>query len=315
MAYGNQWMNPALYKNMNNEQVDWANLAQQWIKMKETTPAMPPGQLGRLTTCEPSVHGPNHSIDAQNLSNVTGPNITHGDHNVPIPFTGNNAEKPSAWNTWTWQQQQQWNWNWASSSSVPPTKTHIMESVNPNRPPYIAPPILTEPPPSFPVISSNKHQFPTNNFWPGPNTRIPPPIESDQWNKPNLISSLDDRIQDPSYIDAAKRKQLPAWIREGLEKMEREKRRKMEQEQFFNEPDYSSFNNENVSQELQHSPHNYDNDTQMVDDENDHDSSDYNNDTETRKTEFVRNDSTPLIPRKTKAQIWEDTVIQFITFY
>jgi len=52
--------------------------------------------------------------------------------------------------------------------------------------------------------------------------------------------------------DAAKRKQLPAWIREGLEKMEREKRRKMEQEQFFNEPDYSSFNNENVSQELQH---------------------------------------------------------------
>jgi len=43
-------------------------------------------------------------------------------------------------------------------------------------------------------------------------------------------------------------------------------------------------------------------------------SSDYINYTEPKKTEFVKNDSTPLIPRKTKAQIWEDTVIQFLTF-
>lgn len=50
--------------------------------------------------------------------------------------------------------------------------------------------------------------------------------------------------------DAAKRKQLPAWIREGLEKMEREKRRKIEQEQSFSEPDYSSYTNENVTQEV-----------------------------------------------------------------
>jgi len=30
--------------------------------------------------------------------------------------------------------------------------------------------------------------------------------------------------------DAAKRRQLPAWIREGLEKMEREKQRQLEKE-------------------------------------------------------------------------------------
>jgi len=41
---------------------------------------------------------------------------------------------------------------------------------------------------------------------------------------------------------------------------------------------------------------------------------DYTNDNEPRKTEFVQNDLSPLIPRKTKAQIWEDTVIQFLTF-
>lgn len=32
-------------------------------------------------------------------------------------------------------------------------------------------------------------------------------------------------------VDAAKRKTLPAWIREGLEKMEREKQKKLEKEQ------------------------------------------------------------------------------------
>lgn len=50
--------------------------------------------------------------------------------------------------------------------------------------------------------------------------------------------------------DAAKRKQLPAWIREGLEKMEREKRRKIEQKQSFGESDYSNSINENFIQEL-----------------------------------------------------------------
>ena len=35
----------------------------------------------------------------------------------------------------------------------------------------------------------------------------------------------------PDILDAAKRKTLPVWIREGLEKMEREKQKKMEKEQ------------------------------------------------------------------------------------
>jgi len=33
-----------------------------------------------------------------------------------------------------------------------------------------------------------------------------------------------------SYADAAKRRQLPAWIREGLEKMEKEKQKAVEKE-------------------------------------------------------------------------------------
>lgn len=33
-----------------------------------------------------------------------------------------------------------------------------------------------------------------------------------------------------TYVDAVKRRTLPAWIREGLEKMEREKQKKLEKE-------------------------------------------------------------------------------------
>lgn len=36
-------------------------------------------------------------------------------------------------------------------------------------------------------------------------------------------------------LDAAKRKNLPAWIREGLEKMEKEKQKKEEREKFLME--------------------------------------------------------------------------------
>lgn len=50
----------------------------------------------------------------------------------------------------------------------------------------------------------------------------------------------------------------------------------------------------------------------MIDDELEHNSPDYINDSGSRKSEFVNNDTSPLIPRKTKAQIWEDTVIQLI---
>lgn len=72
-----------------------------------------------------------------------------------IYFPGNNIEKPKAWNSWTWQQQQQWNWNWNSSSTAPSIKAPIIESVNSLRPSFV-PPILSEPPPYFPMMTSNK---------------------------------------------------------------------------------------------------------------------------------------------------------------
>lgn len=110
----------------------------------------------------------------------------------------------------------------------------------------------------------------------------------------------------------------------------------MEREQSFDESENSTYSNENVSQELHHvksfhylfltfnninnnclqSPNNFDHEIQLIDDDIEQDSADdYNNDAELKKNEFMKmNDPSPLIPRKTKAQIWEDTVIQFIKF-
>lgn len=58
--------------------VDWASLAQQWIKMKETPPTMPPGQQVRIPTSEP-----------QNPSNIAAAatNKTFSDHNITSPVT------------------------------------------------------------------------------------------------------------------------------------------------------------------------------------------------------------------------------------
>jgi len=69
-------------------------------------------------------------------------------------------ERPRACNTWTWQQQQQSIWNWASTSTVPPTKAPVTESVNSLRPSFV-PPILSEPPPCFPMLTPTR-PFPPN---------------------------------------------------------------------------------------------------------------------------------------------------------
>lgn len=53
--------------------MDWASLAQQWIKMKETTPVVQPGQQIKPAACE---------------SNIPASSKTLGGHNVSGPVTG-----------------------------------------------------------------------------------------------------------------------------------------------------------------------------------------------------------------------------------
>jgi len=70
--------------------VDWANLAQQWIKMKETSPAISPGQQVNSPLSEHSLHKLGQHVDLapQNLSNVAAvTNKIFSDHNIASPVT------------------------------------------------------------------------------------------------------------------------------------------------------------------------------------------------------------------------------------
>lgn len=66
--------------------MDWASLAQQWIKMKETPPPMLPGQQDRISNSEYAL--PGQRIEPQNLLNMTAVmNTTLNDHIIATPVT------------------------------------------------------------------------------------------------------------------------------------------------------------------------------------------------------------------------------------
>lgn len=68
--------------------VDWASLAQQWIKMKETAPVMPHGSQGRTTNESKLIGAYQPIIDPQNSSHLSTQNKTLGNHSVPSSITG-----------------------------------------------------------------------------------------------------------------------------------------------------------------------------------------------------------------------------------
>lgn len=236
-----QWsmsMNPAYYQNMANANVDWAALAQQWIQMKET---LPPEQMAMLPQAPPPPQISHEEFRNQqeivqeekgeapmevekdeefmteitNFSNIVPmsgqPQIPSWNNSVP-PFNTNVPTVPAQFNIanhiggWKHPAWQVW------EITPPPPSTS---------------PVLSKPPPLCPELegyqakkrwakATNNHQMPA-----------PPPPSMDP------IESEDGF--DCETIDAAKRKILPAWIREGLEKMEREKHREEERQKMEEE--------------------------------------------------------------------------------
>ncbi|EFN80678.1 Splicing factor, arginine/serine-rich 18 [Harpegnathos saltator] len=254
--YPTQWaLNPSAYQNMSNDQVDWAALAQQWIKMKETIvpPAPPPPAIN--TIC-PGNDG----------SGEAPMDMDTKDDDVPPAPPAPNISGSEAWNQWN-----QWdNWNSSTSgtgnwewSGVPPPGVTVGPDGKPIGLPAVpvippAPTISTTtdfntPPPAPSMYSYNSvspaqsYNQVTNAYWSGepPNT-VPsqPPGFMKGIRHMNRASHMrgidparcrDDREKTPeedttTTIDAAKRRQLPAWLREGLEKMEKEKQKAVERE-------------------------------------------------------------------------------------
>ncbi|XP_078039422.1 uncharacterized protein LOC144471343 isoform X1 [Augochlora pura] len=255
--YPTQWaLNPSAYQNMSNDQVDWAALAQQWIKMKETVvpPAPPP------PTINPICSGTDGSGEAPMDMDTKDDDIPPA---PPAPTISGSAESWTQWNQWG-----HWNssgsgagtWEW---TGVPPPGVSIGSDGKPMGIPTVpvippAPTISTTsefnvPPPAAPALYSYNSVPPTqpysqvSSYWSGePPATIPPqppPFmkgvrhtnRTPHMRPIDNVRCREDREKTPeedttTTIDAAKRRQLPAWIREGLEKMEKAKQKAVERE-------------------------------------------------------------------------------------
>lgn len=227
-----QWsmsMNPAFYANTPNSNVDWAQLAAQWIHMRET---LPPDQLSLFPDAPPppTISLLDHSSDdvgsrLQDEEKGEAPMEVEKDDDDMIPgfdnvihqsvpmiapqpplipqwnsaFGGNNVTNTNSgtWRNPAWQ---------------------MFEATQPVSQANTAPP-LNKPPPLCPELQGYTT---SRKRWAN---RSP---NRDAFVTPIPVQTTEDNNDEDETLDAAKRKTLPAWIREGLEKMEREKQREEE---------------------------------------------------------------------------------------
>uniref|UniRef100_T1J1N7 Arginine/serine-rich protein PNISR n=1 Tax=Strigamia maritima TaxID=126957 RepID=T1J1N7_STRMM len=232
-----QWpLQPSMFQNIPHEQIDWAALAQQWIQMRET--------MGGPSNDQPpmlggTVHAPPRPVD--------------GNKPMKLENTddGSNSQDTSAF--------RQGDWNYWNVNTPPPPPPAWNSSLHTNE--------AKESLPHYEFgqahgnqgfaaqsydynhgsdqygynqVYGEQNQF--NQYWPGgggqSNAVFPRKEHRLQISeREGIVPSRDDEdmIALPSSLDAAKRKQLPAWIREGLEKMEREKQKRLEKERLLRE--------------------------------------------------------------------------------
>jgi arginine/serine-rich splicing factor 18 len=226
-----QWaLNPSTYQNMSNDQVDWAALAQQWIIMKEAgPPPVIPTEQKPKPKKEPLNEGGEAPMDVEN-------------EKEEISSDWNSGQNQQG-NEWSWNaQNQSWGWNntWTPPTGVPPPA--------PMKPPLLptpasynqfnAPPESSSDNANFTGYSTAPNNDYTSGYWTsaGSSKQIKP--HNRRFSKVNVPRPVQPIISDTQpALDANKRKQLPAWIREGLEKMERDKQKQMEREKEKQERD------------------------------------------------------------------------------
>ncbi|XP_044762007.1 arginine/serine-rich protein PNISR [Coccinella septempunctata] len=236
--YGQWPLNPAFFQNMPNEQVDWAALAQQWIQMKEAGPPLPEPKL------------PNNNSEVKETPLVQKevlPPVIPEDNVANAPWNSVTNSIESQDSSWNWKTQQNWEWGnpaWNPHLSTapvvnPPSKTTLLP-ITKGYSSIDAPKETSTTSTGYTSVKSSefgssysgqsapnhsRNYKPHNRRYskvniPKTNTTSPSPAV----NIPQ-ISEIET-----SNLDANKRKQLPAWIREGLEKMEKDKLKQMERE-------------------------------------------------------------------------------------
>ncbi|CAG4975252.1 unnamed protein product [Parnassius apollo] len=239
-AYPTQWaLNPTAYQNIDSSQVDWAALAQQWIAMKEAAAIVAAPQ----PPAKPDIEGGEAPMEVENPD-------TNCESIVP-PGAEWNAATNSWGNTWN-----QWGWGWQGND--PKMAGDPSMTMTPMMDGYPVAPDNASAMPGYTTTGAVATPTFQHGYWTAPqveqsNSRSSSRNQDNRSKSKNrdskssrnrshrekvpVIPPVMDHIDMPAMggttatIDAAKRRQLPAWIREGLEKMEREKQRAMEREQ------------------------------------------------------------------------------------
>uniref|UniRef100_A0A2D4IIV2 PNN-interacting serine/arginine-rich protein n=1 Tax=Micrurus lemniscatus lemniscatus TaxID=129467 RepID=A0A2D4IIV2_MICLE len=242
-----QWMQ-SFQHQQDPSQIDWAALAQAWIAQREASGQqnvveqqgmIPNGQ--EMTGMEP---GPNNHANFQNDPNFNRMwqpewNMPHQPPHPPPdqpwipPAPGSMDIVPPSEDS-----------NSQDSGEFAPDNRHIFNQNNHN---FGGPP-----PDNFSMGPVNQFDYqhgttfgpPQGGFHPPywqpgppgpPGPPAPPAPPQNRRERPAFRDRQRSPItlpvkQEPPQIDAVKRRTLPAWIREGLEKMEREKQKKLEKE-------------------------------------------------------------------------------------
>ncbi|XP_055902153.1 arginine/serine-rich protein PNISR [Eupeodes corollae] len=199
--------------NVNSGSIDWASLAQQWIQMKDSgagLPETPPPPIISSANSIQSIQQPTTAtFDEQGEADME---VEKDDEVQVFGFGHNTPPPPLSSSTARWlpianQQPNletycppQQNWPWPARVALPPPILHVPITTG-----SLTPPIPKD------LINSTT-----------------PPLQ-----KPNIeLSTMlpGKGVMEQLPMDAAKRKILPAWIREGLEKMEREKLKQLERD-------------------------------------------------------------------------------------
>ncbi|TMW50158.1 hypothetical protein DOY81_004783 [Sarcophaga bullata] len=202
------------------QNIDWAQLAQQWIQMRDNA------GLNTETACN---LGNSKMVQPASVSNFEEKGEADMDMDEEEQQTDekllqkvdNSFSSSTGLNHNTLNQS--WFFNDGTSSKLT-TQSSNTNQWN-----------------SWPNRESLQHQPPSNSSTsnilnrPINSTSHIPSLLKMNVPHPNEIRIMPDMPNQPetgsNMMDAAKRKGLPAWIREGLEKMEREKQKQLEREQ------------------------------------------------------------------------------------
>lgn len=214
-----------------NDQVDWASLAKQWMQHK----------------------------DVSSTSDLAQQSVEASHSHMWFPPTHT-------------QQHSQFSEKYSTAASQSIGNAASDDLANRNMPAWAVPP----PPPPLPPEAGNNAFMDNLQFIEQDLSSIQ--SFSDVWTQPNMSvfsNKMVNQIRpdlsysspwvtnDNSLLDATKRKQLPAWIREGLEKMEREKSKQMEKEILVQE----THDNVKDLPQLLHQSEESDKESEMIEDE------------------------------------------------